>query len=98
MKDILIIFCVLLVLLLIISTLGGSVRLPVTESYVEAMPADALKLVHQEQPTMDHFKNARVPPHVKQETHAESRAHFTNSTAAAGGPDGFDNSDNFANF
>jgi hypothetical protein len=43
MKDLLIIFCVLLVVLMIICTLGGSIRPSKSESYVEVAPMYAVE-------------------------------------------------------
>lgn len=104
MRDILIIFCVLLVLLIIISTLGGSIR-PLQEPFRAPMgpewfmnPADIQQLesnsssttaVMQEQPTS-------IPQSQRATIASVSSEAFVNSAGTT--PSGFDGADAFASF
>ena len=96
MKDILIIFCVLLVVLLVISTLGGSIR-PAADEPAARPPVFPTTLK-----TVQHYTDdAAVPPAElpTQQEQPTTISQFTNDSAASPAvPDGFDNGDSFASF
>lgn len=101
MKDILIIFCVLLVLLIIISTLGGSVR-PSPEAFDQVQKANELAVVENylSDPDRQEEEESTVYEHyeVLDEQPLLASGAATEQFTEQGGIVGFDGSDNFASY
>lgn len=98
MRDILIIFCVLLVVLIIISTLGGSIRPDVqkfTNDTMPALPAMPTMSVEAEQPALKAIIDDAMPSMQQtmqsmQQSMQQTTEQFVENTAAVSGYDGAD--------
>ena len=97
MKDLLIIFCVLLFVLIVISTLGGSIR-PGAEAFEEE------EELLNERNVVENYRSANEISYEHYEVSDEQPKHeaFTgDATSPDNGGDvvaGFDNADTFASF
>ena len=100
MKDILIIFCVLLVLLIIISTLGGSVR-PSPEAFDQVQKANELAIVERYMSDPDRQEEDESTVYEQFEVSDEQpllAGPPTERFTEQGGVVGFDGSDSFASY